>query len=309
MLTLGYPSDPKEQQLWADEGKQPDSVLIGGQWRKLGSLGPLGSVLSIGGYMGDSLVQGQDMGTAILNGFAGGLKSIESQSYLAGVSGAVDAINNPGSKMGNFVKQTAGSVVPTIVNTVANATDDTQRQTTGNNTGESALNAIKSRIPGLRETLAPKTDAFGNDLKSGETGLERIIDPFQSSTNATPGPLLQELRRLENAGYGTMPTAVTKKENFGTARQPLNATLTREQMTELTKAIGGSVQAQWSQIVANPSYNDLSDDQKQAILKAAYTSIAQQAKYEFARKYQIGPFSADVMKTLQDSKVKRKQVI
>lgn len=309
LLTLGYPTDPKEQALWQDEGKQPDSVLIGGQWRKLGSMGPIGSVLSIGGYMADSIVQGQDLGTAALNGLAGGLKSIEGQSYLQGVSSSIDALNSPGSKVTSFVKSTAGSVVPTIANTLANATDSTQRQTTGNSIVQSALNSIKSRTPGLRETLPAKVDAFGNTLKSGETGIERIIDPFQSTTNNTPGPLLQELRRLENSGYGTMPTLVNKKENFGSIKQPLTVNLTQSQVTQLTKMIGQPTEALWAQAVQDPMYNQMSDQQKQASLQNMYSQVAAQEKDIFAQQNKLGPYDPNVLQLQTTSKQKRKQVI
>lgn len=309
MLTLGYPTDPKEQALWQDEGKQPDSVLIGGQWRKLGAIGPIGSVLSIGGYMADSLLQGQDMGTASMNGLVGGLKSIEGQSYLSGVSSSIDALNNPGQYASSFAKQTAGSIIPTGINTIANATDPMQRNTTGNNLVQTSLDAIKARIPGARETLQPKEDAFGNPLRSGETGLERIVDPFQSTTAATPSPLLDELRRLENAGFGEMPAKIAKKENLGSTRQPEIANLSRQQMQQLTEMIGRQTEQYWNQAINSPGYSQLTDMQKQATLAQIYGSTAQQEKSLFAQLNSLGPYSSNVQQTILQSKQKRPQVV
>ena len=304
MITLGYPTTAQEQELWADEGKQPNSVLVDGQWRNLGALGPLGSVLSIGGYMGQALTQGNDLGTAALQGLGGGLKSIESQSYLQGVSSSVDALNQGGSSVNSFAKSTAGSIVPTLSNTVANSTDQYQRNTTGNNIGESMLDAIKGRIPGLRETLPSKTDAFGNNLKSGETGLERIIDPFQSSTAPKSGPLLQELRRLENAGFGEMPQYIDKKENFGTLSHPDYVNLNPQQIKQLTQMIGQATEQAWYQAIETPGYSSLPDVQKQATLSQIYSGTASEEQSIFAQQNNVGPYSPTYTQDLIKSKQK-----
>ena len=116
-MTLDYPTDPKEQKLWQLEGKIPNAVKIDGQWRSLGSIGPAGSVLAIGGHMAESLAGGNDLGSALISGFSGGLRSIEEQSYLQGISGALDATNDPGRYAPNFIKSEVGSVVPTTTTT------------------------------------------------------------------------------------------------------------------------------------------------------------------------------------------------
>jgi len=309
VVTLGYPTDAKEQQLWQDEGKIPNAVKVGGQWRSLASLGPMGSVLSIGAGIADSLVQGKDIGTATMNGFMIGAQSIAQASYLQGASQAINTINDPQKNATTFVKSLAGSVVPAISNSIAGATDPLQRQTTGDNLVSSAIDSIKSRIPGERETLAPKVDAFGNPLKSGETGLEKIVDPFASSTAATPSPLLTELRRLENSGFGEMPTAVTKKGNLGSNKQPVYVNLSRAQMQQLTTAIGQNTEQMWAQAISDPSYSSMSDMQKQSLLASLYGSAASQGKTLIAEQYKLGPFAQDLQQALQQSRQKRPQVV
>lgn len=292
IMTLGYPTDPKEQKLWAEQGKIPNAVKIGGQWRSLGSLGPVGSVLSIGAHMADSLFQGKSLTQAVTDGFVGGAQSIEEQSYLRGVSGAINAVNDPGRYAGNFAKQTAGSIVPTGVATLAAATDPNQRA------ADTPLDTIKSRIPGARETLPVKTDALGNPLKAPETGIEKIIDPFQSSSATKPTPLTTELTRLQNAGQGIQPATVAKKNTFDGVKTDLNPT----QVRELTANIGNVTKDIWTKIIQDPSYASLPDDQKQQILSSLYSAIASQEKSKFAQKYKLGVYSpsyqADRIKTL-----------
>lgn len=298
IMTLGYPTDPKEQQLWAQEGKQPNSILIRGKWRSLGSLGPTGSVLEIGGHTADSLLQGKDIQSALVDGFAGGAQSIEEQSYLRGVSGAVSALNDPGRYAASFEKQTAGSIIPTASNTIANATDKFARQTT------SPLDAIKSRIPGQRESLSVKLDTFGNPIPNSEVGADRIIDPFQSSTAAPSNPLSNELRRLQNAGQGIVPSPIKKVESFNGVKTPL----TPQQVRTLQSAIGQQTEQAWNQIVNDPGYKDLPDDQKKQLLTKYYDEAVTEQKQQFAEQIQGGIFSPNYSTNKTQSKVGRPYV-
>lgn len=292
VMTLGYPTDPNEQKLWAQEGKQPNSILIGGKWRSLGSFGPSGSVLEIGGHIANSLQQGNSLSQAITHGFVGGAQSIEEQSYLRGVSGAINALNDPGRYAGNFVKQTAGSIIPTGISTVAAATDKLQRQ------ANSPLDTIKSRIPGLRESLQPKLDTFGNPLPNTNSGWYRIIDPFQSSTAQPPTPVVNELQRLQDAGFGITPAKVNKTVVFNKVSTPL----TPNQQRQLTTAIGQATQAAWVKLVSRPGYQSLPDDQKRQALSTVYTNIATRQKQKFAVQNKVGRYSSDYLIKLHQPK-------
>lgn len=286
IMTLDYPTDPQEQKLWQAEGKQENSVLIGGKWRSLGSLGPLGSVLSIGGHIGQSLKGGKDIGGAIVDGFAGGLKSIEDQSYLSGVNNAVNAIQEPGQYAGNFVKSTAASIVPTLSGTLAAATDSEARQTS-KGIVQGAEDAIKNKIPGERETLPVKTDNFGNDVPNDESSWSRVFDPFQSSTARPSTPLITELQRLNDANQGVFPTTIEKS----TTLDGKNTPLTDDQQKQLQTAIGQKVQAAWQKITADPKYNSLSDDQKKAVLQASNDDIVAGTKQQFAATNNLGQYA------------------
>lgn len=298
IMTLGYPTDPKEQQLWAQEGKQPNSILIRGKWRSLGSLGPSGSVLEIGGHTADALLQGKDIQSALIDGFAGGAQSIEEQSYLRGVSGAVNALNDPGRYAASFEKQTAGSVIPTLLNTVANSQDQFKRQ------ANTPLETIKSRISGVRESLSVKLDTFGNPIPNSEVGADRIIDPFQSSTAAPSTPLNDELRRLQNVGQGIIPAPVKKVETFNGVKTPL----TPQQVRTLQSAIGQQTKQSWDQLVNNPGYKDLPDDQKKQLLTKYYDQAVTQQKQQFAQQIQGGIFSPDYSTNKVQSKQGRPYV-
>lgn len=295
LMTLDYPTDPKEQKLWQSEGKIPNAIKVGGQWRSLGSIGPSGSVLAIGGHMAESLAGGSDLGSALISGFSGGLQSIEEQSYLQGISGALNATNDPGRYAPNFFKQEAGSVIPTGINTLAAATDPLSRQT------NSPLDAIKSRIPGLREKLVPKYDSLGNPVKAPETGLEKLIDPFQSSTSHS-SPVINELQHLQDAGMGIMPSTINKKISFA----GINTKVSAEQQHELSKDIGKETLKRWQKIVSNPAFAHQTDQQKSARLKGAYDIVATHQKIIFAKKIKAGRYSPNYATNKKSAKNNKK---
>lgn len=297
MMTLEYPTDPKEQKLWALEGKIPDAIKVDGQWRSLGSIGPAGSVLAVGGHIADSIAGGNDIGTALIAGLTGGLRSVESQSYVQGISGALNALNDPGRYASNFLKSETASVIPTISNTVAAATDTNTRQT------NSPLDAVKNRIPGLRETLTPKVDALGQPIKSPETGIEKLIDPFQSST-VRSSPIVDELQRLQDAGQGILPSTINKSLPFNS----IKTQLTPVQRQELTKTIGEATLKRWETIVSNPGYQSSTDPEKSKVLKNAYDTIAAHQKILFAKENKAGRYSPNYATNRKRAKANKKFV-
>lgn len=280
MMTLDYPTDAKEQQLWAEQGKQANAVLIDGKWRTLGSLGPLGSVLAMGGHLADSLQRGNSLGQAAIDMYAGALKSIESQSYLQGVSNAVNATQDPGRYLANVEKSYAGSVVPTGIATLASGLDKTARQV------NTPLETIKSRIPGLRGSLPIKTDAQGKPIPN-ENGIGAILDPFYSTTNRGTDPLTTELQRLESASAGVSQPKITTSENFNSIKTKLS----KPQAIQLQQNIGTAVNSLWNQAIADPSYQSLSDTEKQKVLSDISAAVTASEKDKFARANQLGQYN------------------
>lgn len=280
-LTLAYPTDPKEQKLWQLEGKTADSVKVGGKWRSLGSLGPIGSVLSIGGYIADSISNGKGLTQAAIDGLAGGLKSIEGQSYVSGVSGAVNAVEDPGRYLGNLEKQYAGSVVPTGVAQLASTTDKTARQLNG------PSDAIKSKIPGLRESLTPKKNAFGQNVPAGESGLINILDPFYSSKALKTDATVKELQRLNDVGEGTMPSTVPAKNTFNGVK----TILTKPQAQALGAQIGRAVKPLWDKTIQSAAYKNQSDEGKRQMLSNILSDTTSAIKNRYAAQNSLGQYA------------------
>lgn len=253
LMTLDLPKSEKERQQWELEGKKPFSVLVGGKWRTIGSLGPQASVLLQGGYL-----QQGGPGQAVL----GGLKQQKEQTFLKGISSAADAIDNPQGYAKGYAQSVARGIVPTIVGDYAAATDPLQRET------NTVTETIKSRIPGQRDDLLPKRNAFGEQMPNEQGFVGSMIDIF-NSTKAKSSTIINELRRLQDAGVSVTPTKIDKSQTISGKK----IDLTYELQDALESKAGPIIKRQWEQVISSPQYKTLSDDNKSKILQNLLENI------------------------------------
>lgn len=269
MLSGDYPSDPKEQARWKTEGITPNSVKVGDKWYSLNYVGPAGLLFGAGKNLVDAAQNGDNATVQAISGLGKGLTQ---QSFLQGLSGAINAINEPGRYASNLIKSEAGSVVPAWSNDLANLTDSMQRQANG------PIDAIKARIPGLRLGLNPKIDAFGNPLKQASgSGIQTAINPLKPS-QSTSTPLTDELDRLKDSGNSIFPTT-DKTIQVGKN----HIVLKPDQAQAYNTAIGQQTQDTWNKLITTPTYQDLPDDKKKLTLEGAYGDIRAVNKVMFLR--------------------------
>lgn len=271
LLTGGYPSDEKERKLWQAEGKQPNSVKVGDRWYSLNYIQPFGAILNIGAGAHQAAKDGKDSMEQVWAGIAEAGKSVSDMSFLQGVSGAIDAIKKPEMAAERFVSNTASSTVPNFIRSFAAATDDYERQAVGIKEG------VQSAIPGLRQQLPAKKDAFGNDVPTKDNFLNRYVNPLKPSVARNDG-ITTEIRRLQDSELGTMPTESNAKV-FGDSK-PLD----KKQLNELNAFTAQKVSTAWNDIVKTTEYKNLSDEDKKKTLDSAKEDYNAVAKAEWAAK-------------------------
>lgn len=276
-MTLGWPTDPQERALWESEGKTPYSILIGGKWRSLNYTGPVMSLLAIGGQIDNS----DEGGLAdVAKGVASSGKAIIGSTPLQGVQSSLDAVTDPERYGDKYIQNTISSAIPTLIKDIANAADPYQREV------NSVTDAIQNKIPGLKNNLPIKADVFGNDMQRPNSAVGSIIDPFKSS-EAKSTPLTQELRRLFELDKGTSPSKINNKVTF----DGVDTELTAEQKATLQRGTGQLIQDTWSKMIADPSYQSLSDDEKVAALNRAKDDIAAAMRARLAAKEGLGQYA------------------
>lgn len=272
-ITTSYPTTPKERALWSAEGKQENSILINGKWEKTDALGPFGSLLAAGALYGSSKGNNAKGQSNVTQALTGALTDISGQSYLSGITQGAAAVQNPTENLKSFAKLEAGSVIPVGVGQVAAAGDKDIR------TASSPLDSIKSKIPGLRETLPVAQTPFGQPVLNGNPGIGGVTNPLRP-TKAISEPVTNELQRLTN-NLGTtpvpVPLPVTKLSgtvNGATKSIPLS----KAQQSQFTAAAGPQIHQALSTVINTPGYQTLDDNSKAAALTNAKTLAENQAK-------------------------------
>lgn len=284
ILSGDYPTDPKEQQRWKAEGIQPNSVLLGDKWYSMNYFGPVGILFSIGKHVTDAQVAGESVTGQATQAIGGLGKSLLGQSFLQGLNNAVSAVNEPGRYLSNVVKSTASSIVPTLSNDAARATDDKQRATNG------IPDAIQSRVPGLREGLPVAKDAFGNELDRASGpgvggAIDQLANPFRPSLDHHTS-LLNELDRLNKSGQSIFPTPDKKLTLDG-----IDTKLSPKQADEYNTQLGQRTQEAWNKVINTPEYKALSDEDKQKTLSGIASDLSAVTKREFSASHLLGQYS------------------
>lgn len=263
-LSGDYPkADAKEQARWKAEGITANSVKLGDKWYSLNYMGPLGLLFNAGNKIAETEKGGGDSTAQAGAALAGLGQGLLGQSFLQGMSGFSDAVNNPAQNAKSYINSMAASTIPSWLNDIGNLTDQYQRQ------ANTPVEAMKGRLPWERQNLMPKIDSFGNDLKQPVSGLNTALNPLKPSTD-THTPLLNELDRLKSTGRDNVvfPT-IAKTIDVGAE----TIKLTPEQSTERQKLLGNQLTPLWESITTSPAYAKLTDDQKATALQTALKDI------------------------------------
>jgi len=283
MMTLNAPKSEKERRLWELEGRKPNSIKMDGKWRLAGALGPIGLTMLVGGHYAQAYRETGSKTAALTKAVAGLGRSVIDQTMLKGISGALDAINDPDRFAGGFVSNLAGSIVPTIVSDVARATDSLQRSARDKNSVmESSLNAIRSRVPGLRQDLPPRRNTSGEAIVANSPAGE-MIDIFRSSpVKGEADTVVKEMRRMADAGMNVTPTMITQNEKIAGTQVKLSL----EQLDAAQQNVGRAIRKQYESIIKSLDYQEIDDENKKKLLDSAASDMkkVEMLKYAHANK-------------------------
>jgi hypothetical protein len=134
-----------------------------------------------------------EAGATALNVVAPVLSEMPMVKGLNDVMEVVNSKDKGGSKVNRFMAMQAGSMVPmsSWFNELGAATDKSQRETGADTTSQAMIRGVMSKIPVVRERLAPRVDVLGRPLESSP------MDPFRSQTDKSKDPVISELKRLD----------------------------------------------------------------------------------------------------------------
>lgn len=251
-----------------DESKAPHAAILDpltDRWFSLTRLSPVGTLLAIGATLHRDMHEKLPEGKSRAGNVVGGVGQVVlDQPLLKAGKEVFDMVNEPDRtpvKAGRM----AASFIPAVVDDVGNLTDKVQRKP------KTFGQAIKGRVPGLRQSLEPKTNAAGQPIK---TEFTDVIDPFRSRSRSQTGTDLE--RRMIDLNVG----GLSPKQKPG---EP------EDVYRERVEKSRGWFQEYGAKLVSDPSFNSLTPDQQEKAIENLRQRIGAQANLTRASERGFAP--------------------
>lgn len=214
----------------------------------------------------------------------------------AGVSGMMDTIGEQGGftgitrfmqkkDIGDAVQYSAQNMITgftgTFNNQLRQLTDNTTRDTSGDNFTKTLLNMIANRLPGLSKKLPEKIDETGEvkQVYSGDTNspFNVFLNPaFVSRYKPTDG-----MKLLIDIYANTGETKIAPRQvEKSVTKNGIKINLTKDEIVQFQKDAGKSTMARLDTLKDNDAFNSLKTD----YAKAEYVYRFMNREMEIARK-------------------------
>lgn len=254
------------------------------EWRdgddlvSIGFLDPINAQMTYGALLADCY---KDEGLTFANVAGGNLEStFQSVMDLPAMSQFQEIANGykyskadtTGGKVAEaalrYGASQATSFVPNVVSGVAQGVDGTVRDTyNGDTVWENSLNAMKSKIPGLRETLPAALDNWGQEKKYTGTAAENFLNATLNPGSVTKyrtSAVNQELYRLgENIDIKYPEKKAPNSGNRDGEKVPLD----QGERRQYQMAYGQTAYDNIQKVIRSSVYKQSSDAEKAAAIQ------------------------------------------
>lgn len=176
--------------------------------------------------------------------------------------------------------------IPQVVSQFASATDDYRRVNNENNKPfESALNGVKLKIPGLRQTLEKQVDIFGREVPNSQGNFfNAFINPGNTFTD-TSNEVTNELYELykSTGEKSVMPRVAPYSITVKKKSRPLSV----EEKNDFQRISGNTVSEIFEVAIKKDEYKKLSDEEKVEFVKKVIDFSVAYAKSNLEYDYEI----------------------
>ena len=261
--------DPGKRRAQLAAGWQPYSLKIGDTYYSYQRLQPLGTLVGMAADMAaiwDHLTEEESdkLPKMLSVAFA---NAVTNQTFLLGITNVVQVLADPVRYGPNFVHSLAGSLVPNIVAQPTAMADPLAREI------DSITDAVKSRLPGFRQSLLPKRDIFGEPI----AGKERLggIAPI------TETKVSDDKVRTEAARIGFSASDAPKKTHIGAGTGKIGDVKLDPDERDVFAETGGKMAHNLLKpIVESDAWDSLPEVVKLATYRKAFTAAHQFAAFQ-----------------------------
>lgn len=179
----------------------------------------------------------------------------------------------------------ASVYIPQLIAQLASVTDDKQRIVYTGSFKEETINAIKNKIPGLRQTLTPEVDIFGNEIVNSRNDVyNAFINPGNVYTDTS-----DEVSRHVYDVYKATgdKSAIPPKAPNSISVKGTSYPLTAEQKSEFQSIRGQTLTNIIEDAMDLKEYENLSDESKVKFMKKAQEYSTAFAKTYIMTSYEV----------------------
>ena len=178
---------------------------------------------------------------------------------------------SPTENVLSLPKQYIEQAFPSFVGQLARISDPKQRSAYADTEMKKALNQIKSKTPGARQTLEPKIDILGREVSAGSLPtriIQNLLSPGSIKKKGTE-PVVVELSRLYESGRDTriIPRVAPKTLERTVKGNKEEFKLTAPQLTTFQKSMGRSNEEDLRRLFSSTEYRNADDTQKAKLVK------------------------------------------
>lgn len=193
---------------------------------------------------------------------AGVTQNTLKQTFLTGVSGLVQALDDPGQYMANYLRNNAALLIPwsQFRSQVGKLEDPLIRQSWD----ELDYFRAKSGVPGMSQELTAKRDVFANTIEWPKGGVQGRLSPWPAR-DATDDPVINELLAV-TAKTGRVPITMPGKKIEGMKLTAAEYDDFVVQSRGEPGPDGSTFRQSIEELIASPTYQDAPWDERYNLL-------------------------------------------
>lgn len=259
-ITGAGPDDKRERQALLNSGWKPYSIRTDdGTYHEYNRLDPFAQWLGLASDMATMKYDEKSGADVAANVLGSLVNNTVNKTYMQGLSNFVEFMQDPKRNAEWYSRQMAGTVAQplTLLSNIASENDPYARE------GNSILDAIKYRTPGLRQGLPTKLDGFGEPVpnRTYPGGPFSIAAPIAQSQESSD-PVRQMTGRI-----GWNPTEFQKSLTLNGRK----IEIPDDQHHELVQLAGRLTHRGAQRLMRSQGWASLDDDQKRDALEKMAT--------------------------------------
>ena len=264
ILTGHYSTDAATRNREIASGIPPMSIKMGDRWVSYDRIEPLSTVL---GLVADSMkalkegkMKGEGVGVSNVFKIVG--QNFLDKTFTEGLGKAMLAVQEPDRYLESYLVSLTNPVVPAIVNQIARLEDPIRREVKDPEMQQWILNNLKSRLPGLRETLPEQVNLLGQTQQMGRGSVLTGIQVTPAAREATQAVFDNPYLKMDRMD-----------------RKIGGIELTGEQYADLENRVGDSLNNVAGILINNPGFQALSRPMQARMFKGVAEQVVKLSVY------------------------------